>query len=68
MDGNTWLWLAKTTVVELIPQSLVSLPIDFSLENVEVSHRGVESSEFGLFLIILEEHQNMEVLDVDVDF
>ena len=42
-------------------------PIDVSLENVEVSHGGVVLSEFGLFLIILEVHQNKEVLNVDVD-
>ena len=45
----------------------MSLLIDVSLEKVDVSHKGVESSEFGLFLIILDVHQNMEVLDVEVD-
>ena len=45
----------------------MSPPIDVSIENVEVSHRGVESSEIGLFLIILDVYQNMEILDVDVD-
>ena len=58
----------RRRLVELIPHSLVSPPIDVSLEKVDVSHKDVESSEFGLFLIILEVHQNMEVLDVDVDF
>ena len=42
------------TVVELKPHSLVSPPVDVNLENVEVSDRGVESSEFRLFLIILD--------------
>ena len=78
-DGNTWLWLAKTTIVELIPHSLVSPLVDFSLDNVEVSLKSVESSAFGLFLIILDltwsrsefegsecwsPHQNMMVLGI----